>query len=530
MGNALDSDPEARGGGGKSYADAPVKRKNDKLIACTGAIFGTLAGLCLILGILALALPLVWTTPVNTQAIDQNSAQTCQNVDPSTAPQPHSAAAAAAASPYLTAWNKYVSDITNRPEGLDPGCEPMRFPSTADTYKGVVVIWHGFSSCTQEMTVNAPPIAALGYDVLLPVLPGHGDKLAFEPDGAFWIWGYLTFGIALLSLACLCCCRGCPCSAKRDCMGKACGTTDRGRTYAISGCALVCGTLGLLSIVAIILVAAAPGPEQCVSLWPPAFHCSGKAEKNDNIPTSMQGYIPAIERINGIAALATGTRIIVGLSGGGAVAAYAGQATAPGSSNALYERQLLLAPYIGLELFEAVLGPAISLGFGQISIHYGSNCHGKRRSQGKAGYCNIELRHIKAMRDLGAWTLANLATPAGTTVQIVGVAGDGVVMNSKMLELYDAYVAEGTTASYCLFGGDMTGSHSFMSIWNSPDVDMHWIGDTVCRVTSYVAEGTFLPQEAAMIEGANTCSSPCTDRTVASCGWDCTRDSFVSCG
>ena len=93
MGNALDSDPEARGGGGKSYADAPVKRKNDKLIACTGAIFGTLAGLCLILGILALALPLVWTTPVNTQAIDQNSAQTCQNVDPSTATQPHSAAA-----------------------------------------------------------------------------------------------------------------------------------------------------------------------------------------------------------------------------------------------------------------------------------------------------------------------------------------------------------------------------------------------------------------------------------------------------
>ena len=514
------------GGAKKVLGNAPRNSKNDKLIACTGAVFGTLAALCLILGIIALALPIILTPSLGTPSTEA-SAQTCQTVDPSTAPQPTSGAAADAASPYLTKWNEYVSDMTSRPEGLDTGCEPMRFPSTASDYKGIVVMWHGFSSCTQEMTVIAPPIAAMGYDVLLPVMPGHGNKLAFEPDGAFYMWGYLTFGIAILVLACLCCCRGCPCCKKGDCMGKACGTSDKGRTYALSGCALVCGTLLLVSMVAIILVATAPGPEQCVSLSPLAFNCGGDAEKNDNLPTSKEGYMRGIDRINSIAALATGRRIVVGLSGGGGAALYAGQATAPGSSTALYERQLLLAPYIGLEVFESVLGPANSLGFGQISIHYGDNCANGRRQQGKAGYCNIELRHIQAMRDLGASTMANLATPAGTTIQIVGVAKDGVVLNSKMLELYDKLVAEGTTASYCLFGGDLTGFHSFLSIWNSPDSDMHWIGEVVCRVTSFVTEGTFLPQDAGMIEGAKTCTTPCS---AASCGWDCTRDSIVTCG
>ena len=134
------------------------------------------------------------------------------------------------------------------------------------------------------------------------------------------------------------------------------------------------------------------------------------------------------------------------------------------------------------------------------------------------------------MRELGVWTLNNLATPPGTSVQLIGVTGDSVVLNSKTLELHDKYTAEGTDSSFCLFGGDLNGFHSPVSIWNYPDKDMHWITDVVCRLTSYVVNGTNLPQESTMAEGAALCSTPCSDRTALSCGWNCTTDAFISCG
>ena len=58
-----------------------------------------------------------------------------------------------------------------RPEGVRPGCEPLRFPATT-TYRGVAVIHHGFSSCPQEMAVLGPPLADKGYDGLRGGLKG----------------------------------------------------------------------------------------------------------------------------------------------------------------------------------------------------------------------------------------------------------------------------------------------------------------------------------------------------------------------
>ena len=45
-----------------------------------------------------------------------------------------------------------------------------------------------------------PPLAAHGYDVLIPLMPGHGNALRYEPDAPNWLWGYLTLGISLLIL------------------------------------------------------------------------------------------------------------------------------------------------------------------------------------------------------------------------------------------------------------------------------------------------------------------------------------------
>ena len=34
--------------------------------------------------------------------------------------------------------------------------------------------------------------------MLLPVLEGHGNALRYERDADYWLWGYLTLGLALL--------------------------------------------------------------------------------------------------------------------------------------------------------------------------------------------------------------------------------------------------------------------------------------------------------------------------------------------
>jgi len=506
--------------------------KRGWLEACAGTFFGILAVLCFILGIVVLVIPFM-ATSMAVGEIDVGKTQTCLDITPATMPPPTSRPERGGTA-YLSAWDDYVTSITSRQWGVQSDCEPMRFPSTASTYKGVVVIWHGFSSCTQEMTVLAPPLAAQGYDVLLPVLPGHGNELEFTPDGGFWLWGYITFAVGVGVLACLCCCRACPCCANRDCLAKgclACGTTDAGRTKTLYGCSCTCVILVVVSIVAILMVVTNSGPVQCISLWPIAPTCGGYAEVKPNLPKDTAAYLEAADTVNAIVALASGERVLVGLSGGGALALAAGQAVFPGGTTALYDRQLLIAPYIGLQTFESILSPALSLGLGSISIHYGAACAGERRHLGKAGYCNIQLAHIHAMRQVAIDALNALATPPGTTVQIVGVTADPVVMNTRSLDVYNALTAEGTAASYCLYGGDLDGFHSPLSIWNYQDADMHWIGDVTCQLVAFMAQGKLVPQQSATAEGAALCSTPCADRTSFSCGWNCSSaaSAFLTC-
>ena len=57
-------------------------------------------------------------------------------------------------------------------------------------------------------------------------------------------------------------------------------------------------------------------------------------------------------------------------------------------------------------------------------VDFGAECRVRRRSLGKAGYCNYRLDRIDGMRQLGQATLAALTLPPGATVEVVKVAGD----------------------------------------------------------------------------------------------------------
>lgn len=78
-------------------------------------------------------------------------------------------------------WQTYATESSAA--GLQPGCAPRRYPPPPGTARrGVVIAYHGFSACPQQFEQLAPALAALGFEVLVPRLPGHG--LATGEDGA----------------------------------------------------------------------------------------------------------------------------------------------------------------------------------------------------------------------------------------------------------------------------------------------------------------------------------------------------------
>jgi pimeloyl-ACP methyl ester carboxylesterase len=74
----------------------------------------------------------------------------------------------------LPAWNRYVSETESAYE-VQPACRPASFLHEGEL-KGVVVLFHGFTACPQQYFVVAKAMQQQGWDVLLPLNPGHGMK------------------------------------------------------------------------------------------------------------------------------------------------------------------------------------------------------------------------------------------------------------------------------------------------------------------------------------------------------------------
>jgi len=104
------------------------------------------------------------------------------------------------ASVFAERWAAYVAWASR--DGLQAGCEPrMVEPDAGATYRGTVVLMHGFSACSQQYDDLVGLLAAQGYRTVLAVLPGHGrpypaidkDNPNAQPDGASWRAVYTAF-------------------------------------------------------------------------------------------------------------------------------------------------------------------------------------------------------------------------------------------------------------------------------------------------------------------------------------------------
>ncbi|MGI9343530.1 MAG: alpha/beta hydrolase [Gammaproteobacteria bacterium] len=94
---------------------------------------------------------------------------------------------------FSSAWQRYADEVSALP--LQPDCVPRMLPAQPRAERrGAVVMFHGFGGCPQQMFEFAERIATQGFDVLLPLLPGHGERpnadgeeqLDRLPDGDSW--------------------------------------------------------------------------------------------------------------------------------------------------------------------------------------------------------------------------------------------------------------------------------------------------------------------------------------------------------
>lgn len=81
---------------------------------------------------------------------------------------------------FYGAWETYTDQV-NASE-RQPDCRPRLIAARATgERRGAVVMFHGFGGCPQQLFGMAARVAAQGYDVLLPLQPGHG--LLPDADG-----------------------------------------------------------------------------------------------------------------------------------------------------------------------------------------------------------------------------------------------------------------------------------------------------------------------------------------------------------
>lgn len=81
-----------------------------------------------------------------------------------------------------TRWNKHLKQEQSL--SLQPACRSYALSPPLDRPKrGNIVLLHGFTACPQQFEDQAPLLAAAGFQVFVPLLPGHGRPPTRQGDG-----------------------------------------------------------------------------------------------------------------------------------------------------------------------------------------------------------------------------------------------------------------------------------------------------------------------------------------------------------
>lgn len=274
--------------------------------------------------------------------------------------------------------------------------------------------------------------------------------------------------------------------------------------------------------------------------------CAHAIDNSKHVPTNVEQYVDFVKRVNVLMSKAAGTRVVGGLSLGGAVALYTGatevvDASSGKPTSMLYQRQLITVPLLDMGVDQNIAGRTVSIagavfeglagtgmGFG-----WGEDCE-VERAKGRAGFCNFKVKNVDTGKDLGRNTLAmimdrgrrwrELGFSSQQQTQLMLVEGDGAVSNNAVVVLKKALDLEASESAACM--ADAAIGHSFLARYDGtapcPASNKYWLKSVIESMVQFITEGKAFPAGAnPAVEDTETAEAR---EQMARCRISCTAD------
>lgn len=327
---------------------------------------------------------------------------------------------------FVNRWNAYQAKVNLR--SLQENCKPKFYSAnTSTSFKGTVVLHHGFTACPQQFFELAENyLAPAGYDVVLTVLPGHGG--VWDADGNDDLEGLMG----------------------RDDFEKISSeyVADINHVMEVASGERVVGGLSVGAEFALDSSMTAPQLYKKVILLSPFFRLS--TVKKEFEP-GKHLFLKILQEVAGPI-----------------------NSKRPELIDILSDPRppVLLRPFKGLK---------------NKRNSWGKGCSKTERDLGRAGTCDFTLDKISAVQKYGE-LLMNRELPQNLQIQIVGVDRDPTADVSAMIKMYERMNLETTSdASFCLLPKSF--NHSLLSRFDSPSEDKFWIPSLLDQITSFVDHG-----------------------------------------
>jgi len=260
-----------------------------------------------------------------------------------------------------------------------------------------------------------------------------------------------------------------------------------------------------------------PSPLEC-----PFQGCNGPVDDVRGMAIEAQDYIDFATRINDIVRVAPAPRAVLGVSVGGTLSAFSGQAL-DASGDALFARQLHINPEIKSAEADAAKSAVLEVmnkgpHSRRLWLGWGPGCR-HERSLGRGGICTFRVENLVAAGHFGEATSDGLKVPRNTSVAVLYDNADPVISTAAVRVLTAKYRQQVPDTQSCVFNFTM---HSFLSKWDDRGQSKWWINEVACDIVDYLVDGTPFKQLQATdpAEGAeHYCHLGCTEDK---CGyrWD----------
>ena len=391
-------------------------------------------------------------------------------------------------------WDAYVTETT-KDVRLQPGCAPLRVPAIDPTTrrvlrrpKGVVVLFHGYTACPQQFmnfdrTVNgrtetvglAAQLSRAGYEVLLPLLPGHGRApqpnpawrggSAPLPDPAVNKWPViddasavpapLTSGDQL---------EGSPYTKLVRQMNAVVAEIPDSANRVVGGISVG----GALATHATLLATNKPYTRSLVAA---PFYQANQGQLNV--------IRVAAESLSQSADATTRAAVLDSVN------------------------KLSVDPGVFTKLAQTKIWERL----GEVPLGWGGECEiAERTTAGRAGICQFQVRHLAGALVYGKLVQDSLAGLARlpTKVQMTGVVDDPVVSNAEVFKVAKriADVTGASRTSLCVYEN---ASHSMFS-WRDSSPSKEWIppleASAVAFLTNSAEPARFFARKGPVVDKA----------------------------